>query len=92
MMQRSYIGEEKIHCDNGQDAILHYYLLKEKRCNRDSFGVEVAMLRDGKFESAAVHHITTSAARMSLMLDLLKRNTVTPCTLQEIVIEEVNKY
>ena len=92
MLKRSYCGEEKIICDSGINATLYYYLLEEKSGDCDSFGIEVAMVRSGTWESASVHHITTSAALIDSLLERLKRNTVTPCTLQEIVIEEINKY
>ena len=87
-MKRKYCGEAKIICDNGLNATLYYYLLKQN----DGFGIEVAMLRSGIWDSASVHHITTSAMRIENLLDCLMRNTVTPCTLQEIVLEEINKY
>ena len=92
MLERSYCGEEKITCDNGINASLYYYLLKEKAGDCDTFGIEVAMVRNGMWESASVHHVTTSAPRIDELINRLKRNTVTPCTLQEIVIEEINKY
>ena len=92
MLKRSYCGEENITCDNGQNATLHFYLLEEKMGQNDSYGVEVSMVRSGDWDGASVHHITTSYSRMAALIERLKRNTVTPCTLQEIVAEEVNKY
>lgn len=92
MLKRNYCGEEEICCENGQTAKLYYYLLSEKCDNCDSYGAEIAMERDGVWESAAVRHVTTSSARMQTMIELLQRNTVTPCALHDIMLEELNKY
>ena len=92
MLMRNFCGMEKIRCDNGREAELFYYLLREQCDGCESYGCEIVMHRDDEWESASVRHVTTSAARMQMMTEQLKRNTVTPCTLQETVLEELNKY
>lgn len=92
MLKRNCCGMEKILCDNGQEAELLYYLLRERCDGCESYGAEIVMHRDDEWESASVRHVTTSAARMQAMVEQLKRNTVTPCTLRETVLEEMNKY
>ncbi len=92
MPMRRYCGTEEILCDNGQGAKLYYYLLREKLESCESYGAEVVMQRGESWESAAVHHVTTSPARMESMLEQLRRNTVTPCALRDIILEELNKY
>ena len=92
MILRSYCGTQKITCDNGQAAELFYYLLREKCETHDSYGAEVIMKRGELWESATVRNVTTSPVRMECMVEQLCRNTVTPCSLQEIILEELNKY
>ena len=92
MMLRSYFGSQEIICDNGQAAQLFYYLLREKCETNDSYGAEVIMKRGESWESASVKNVTTSPAKMEFLVEELCRNTVTPCTLREIIIEELNKY
>ena len=48
----------------------------------ESYGVCV---REQGGEAERVPHITVSAARIDELLDLLVRNTVTPCTLRDVV-------
>ncbi len=92
MLIRNLIGAEEIVCDNGKKARLYYYLLREKWGNCDSFGAEIAMERDESWENACIRHITTSPARMEAIIERLQRGAVTPCCLQDIVLEELNKY
>lgn len=92
MILKTYCGTREISCDNGQEAKLFYYLLREKCETYNSYGAEVIMKRGDLWESASVRNVTTSPARMEYMVEELCRNTVTPCTLQEIILEEMNKY
>ena len=48
----------------------------------ESYGVRICE-QDG--EEERVPHITVSAARIDELMDLLVRNTVTPCTLRDVV-------
>lgn len=92
MPRRSYCGEKEICLESGQTARLYYFLLCESYESCESYGAEIAMQCGESWESASVHHVTTSQARMQAMLEKLQRNTVTPCALQEIILEELNKY
>ena len=92
MIRKTYYAEEEIQLKDGQTARLYYYLLSEDSHGCESYGAEVAMERGGFWETATARHITTSSARMRAMIELLRRNTVTPCTLHEIILEEINKY
>ena len=92
MSNKNYYGETEIRLEDGRKAKLYYYILC-RRCERcDSYGAQIAMQREEDWETASVHHVTTSKARMQTMLDKLMRNAVTPCTLREIVLEELGKY
>ena len=92
MILRSYCGTKHIVCDNGDKAQLYYYLLREKCETYESYGAEIVMKRGENWERASVKNVTTSPARMEFMVEQLCRNTVTPCTLREIILEELNKY
>lgn len=91
-MTRRDFEARSAHCENGEVALLLYYILEETLEGCMSYGAEIVMHRGGHRETAAVRHITTSYGRMREILSLLSRNTVTPCTLREIVEEEVNKF
>lgn len=92
MLIRNCCGMETVICDNGQKAELFYYLIREQCNGCESYGAEIVMHRDEEWESAVMRNVTTSPARMQAMVEQLKLHTVTPCTLQEIVLEEMNKY
>ena len=49
----------------------------------ESYGVRITRQDHG--ESAAVHNITCSIARIDDLCELIVRNTVTPLTLQDVV-------
>lgn len=92
MKERTYIGNEDIFCDSGEVAHLHYYLIRESYNGCESYGTEIAMLRNGLWSSAMVRHVTTSPERMLAIIERLQRSTVTPCSLQDIILDEINKY
>lgn len=48
----------------------------------ESYGVRI---REAGGEEERVPHITVSAARIDELMDLLVRNTVTPCTLRDVI-------
>ncbi len=92
MAKKSLYDVKSVRCSNGDTALLSYYLLREKLGLCYSFGALVEMERKGNWESAAVRSITTSPERIQDVLWLLFRNSVTPCTLHEVVLEEINKF
>ena len=49
------------------------------------------MRRGGRTERAAVRDITASCERIRDFLSLLSRNTVTPCTLREVVEDALSR-
>ncbi len=91
MVTKEFFGGRTVRCDNGTEAELLYYLIQESLDGCMGYGVEVIMHREGKRESAAISNVTTSRFRMKELLALLARNTVTPCTLQEVLWEEQHK-
>lgn len=92
MSKQSYFGQTEICLENGRKAKLYYYILHQKWEHCDSYGARIAMQREDDWETASVYHVTTSQVRIRTLLDKLMRNSVTPCTLREIVLEELNKY
>ena len=63
-------------------AILVGELAVTPQVSCESYGVSICE-QDG--EEERVPHITVSAARIDELMDLLVRNTVTPCTLRDVV-------
>lgn len=91
MVTKEFLGEKSVRCDNGAQADLLYYLVRESLEGCVGYGVEVIMRREGRRESAAISNITSSRFRMKELIAQLARNTVTPCALQEVIWEEQHK-
>lgn len=77
------VRTERVRCDNGMSAVLHYYLLRD-RC----FGVGVEMLRGGERTEAVLRDLGTDERAVRAFLHRMAENTVTPCTLREIWEEQ----
>ena len=92
MAKKSFFDTKTVKCDDGVPIRLSYYFLRENEGLCNSYGALVEMERGSNWESAAVGKITTSAQKMEKLLELLCRNSVTPCTLREVVLEEMNKF
>lgn len=86
---REYFDARSIYCDDGRTAELLYYLIWEEQDGCIGYGAEIIMHRGGRRDSALVPNITTSRIRMGEILARLCRNTVTPCTLRDIIAEEL---
>lgn len=86
-MTRQYAGGRSLHFENGSAAQLLYFLLSEKLEGCTTYGAEIILHRDGQRESAVMRNLTTSQRRMDELLQLLCRNTVTPCTLRQTLAE-----
>ena len=83
-------ARRRIRCENGEDAALLYRILVETKDGIARYGAEIVMRRGGRTERAAVRDVTASCGRIRDFLALLSRNTVTPCTLREVVEDELN--
>lgn len=92
MAKRSYYGSAVIPNEEGERLEINYYRTEELSGLCASYGVLVEVERPGGYESAAVGEITTSLRRIEEILTLLYRNTVTPCTLQEVIWDEIHKF
>ncbi len=91
MFSRQLIETAEVWCDNGQTAALQYFLLREEDGVCPSYGAEIVLQRGAERESASVRDVTTSQPRGRQLLRLLRRNTVTPCTLWEVLEEALDK-
>ena len=90
-MEKSYYGAQRLLCENGETAELEYYILREPLGAYTGYGAEVVMQRPRDRESAAMRRVTTSRARMDALLRLLCENGVTPCTLRDVLEDELKK-
>lgn len=91
MTKKSLFDEKSLTLENGEEAQLFYYCLTGQRELCREYGIAVQMEREGRWESASVEGITTSSLRIREILSKISRNLVTPCTLQEVILEELNK-
>ncbi len=92
MLKKRLYAVKSIGCENGQKAKLWYFSLEEPWELSPNFGVVVEMERAGVRESACIRHVTVSPGKIKALLSLLSRNTVTPCTLYEVIQQEINKF
>ena len=73
-------GEE----EDGTAHSFQYYILVDGGLSCESYGVKVAG-PDG--EEASVPNITVSVERIDQLLELLRRNCVSPVTLRDVVLD-----
>ncbi len=71
--------------EDGTQMRLSYYLLQDE----NGYGIAVEL--EGEKERATVSHISGSRQWTKGLLACLSRNTVTPCTLREVVSDALNK-
>lgn len=90
-MIRNCCGIESICCDNGAKGRIYYYLLCQQFNGFESYGIEVVLRCDGRRESAELRHITTSPLRILDIVSKLQRNLVTPCTLYDVITDELER-
>lgn len=74
--------------EEGREHSFEYYILIDQMTVRDdmaceSYGVKVA--RTGGGDEMALPNITTSISRIDMLMELLRRNLVTPTSLGDVV-------
>lgn len=82
MIQQPY-ATESIVCDGGSSADLTYLLLRQN----SRYGVRIVLRRNGRSEDASAYGLTASHTTALGLLELLRRNTVTPCALDDVLSE-----
>lgn len=91
MLSRRLYETATVGAGDGAQICLEYYLLCDEGGACRSYGAEIVLVRGAERESVCVRDITTSDARITRLLGLLHRNTVTPCTLYEVLDEALDK-
>lgn len=91
MLARRLFETARLRGDDGAELLLEYFLLCDEGGACRSYGAEIVLVRGAERESVCVRDITTSGARIARLLGLLHRNTVTPCTLYEVLDEALDK-
>ncbi|MBQ3356336.1 MAG: hypothetical protein IJG45_04395 [Oscillospiraceae bacterium] len=81
-----------VRCENGEDAALLYSIVAEETDGTTSYGAQIVMRRGGRTERATVRDVTASYRRIRAFLTQLAENTVTPCTLLDVVVDAINNY
>ncbi len=85
------VEARSVRCENGEYAALLYRIVKEETDGMPEYGAEIEMRRGCRTERAAVCGITQSYGKIRELLALLSANTVTPCTLLDVVEDTLNK-
>ena len=88
MSEKSLYCKKELLCGDGESACLNYYLLKEG----EQYGILVAMQRGGNMEQVRAKGLTVHAEKIERLLELMSRNSVTPCALEEILRDLGNKF
>lgn len=86
-MKERMVAQKRILDEMGQERAYDYAILVDevpvaRGFSCESYGVAV---REQGGEGERVPHITVSAGRIKELMELLVRNTVTPCTLRDVV-------
>lgn len=86
-MRELTVARRQARSESGEQYIYDYSILIEEMAvaqgfSCESYGVRV---REREGECAEVHHITVNISRIDELMDFLVRNTVTPCTLRDVV-------
>lgn len=81
-----------IRCENGEDAALLYRIIAEEADGTTRYGAQIVMRRGGETERVTVRDVTASCRRIRELLTLLSENTVTPCTLRDVVEDAINNF
>lgn len=88
MSEMCLFCRKEILCADGRAAQLSYYRTKDESC----FGILVQLKKGDTLEQEKVSSLTFSLQIIDMLLELLARNSVTPCTLKEILPELRNKF
>lgn len=89
-MRELYIGRRSAVSEDGSPCSFDYYILVDEMCVDgefacESYGVKITALDCD--ESAALPNITVNISRIDELMDLLLRSTVTPSTLEDVVLD-----
>ncbi|NCE63652.1 hypothetical protein D1159_03420 [Pseudoflavonifractor sp. 524-17] len=89
-MKELYVGRQEERDEIGQLHRFDYYILVDQMdiegafaC--ESYGIKITALE--KSESIQIPHITTDIKRIGDLASCLLRNTVTPSTLKDVVLD-----
>lgn len=88
MITREFFASKTVERENAPPLMLSYYILH----NGCVYGAEIKLECSGTWHSASVSDITTSKARITELVGLLCVHCVTPCTLEDIILDSLNKY
>lgn len=86
-MRELAVAQKQITDETGRERTYDYAILVDEMpvgrgFSCESYGVSV---REQGGEGERMPHITVSAERIDELMELLVRNTVTPCTLKDVV-------
>jgi len=75
-----------------QPPLKLFYYIVQNDSEPCIYGAEIIMECSGVWRSACVSDITTSKRRINELMRRLSAHRVTPCTLEDIVLDSLNKY
>ena len=85
-MREMLIGSSAASTEEMKTITCEYYILVrelEEGIRGESYGIRIKLLEEDA--SIEIPDITSSAARVEALAELLQRNFVTPCTLREVL-------
>ena len=91
MITRELFSSKTVEREDRPPLTLFYYILQSdgEPC---VYGAEIVMECAGAWRSACINDITTSEKRITALVQKISLHRVTPCTLEDIVLDLLNKY
>lgn len=88
MITRDFFASKTVAREDAPPLVLSYYILHDGSV----YGAEIKLECNGAWHSASISDITPSKARITALVGLLCVHCVTPCTLEDIILDSLNKY
>jgi hypothetical protein len=87
-MKELFVDTRHGEGEDGSQYSFDYYILIDQMQVASGFACEsygVKVVSSGGDDSVCIPNITTSVSRIDALTELLMRNLVTPCTLEDVV-------
>ena len=88
MWIKSVFCRKDVLCADGKYAQLSYFRIKKRGC----YGVLIELQKGKRKEKGRAEGLTVCPEKLNSLLSILAKNSVTPCTLEEILRDMGNKF
>lgn len=88
MSERSIFCKKEVLCADGERARISYFRVKK----REHYGILVELQKGRKTEQGRAECLTDCPEKLNDLLSILAKNSVTPCTLEEILRDMATNF